>query len=305
VYAFTPKPLQRSYFDTLTVVNRYTIAIVNSRDVYGPRSEEAQCTVISPAHLRTIVDCSARFFHTDTTDTLKYAGVVSDTMRLYTQASNRSRPLAKIEYVDSLGVVFATRICPANTYLFNDTLVWKWDTTGFKRIIVRAYDSGQPPFNQGADTITVGVYALLTINTAATYTASASWIERPIANAFDGTFAWPYVSNNVNPCTVTVVFPNPVSIAAVHVLLGQPGYQSADKDEYLVEGADSTADLVSKNGSFTLIVPRGANVGGIWNFAPVSPPISRKIIRFIVTRTYPGESDGNVHIYELQLFTLK
>ncbi|MDJ1506455.1 carbohydrate-binding domain-containing protein [Xanthocytophaga agilis] len=104
---------------------------------------------------------------------------------------------------------------------------------------------------------------------------------------------------NVNPAIIQLEFSNVQTIDQIRVFLGQPGYAFLDKESWLVEAANTLADLEGKTGSYSLIVPLRSDVGGTYDGVTFAAPIKARLFRFTITQTL---GDGYVHIPELELW---
>ncbi len=118
------------------------------------------------------------------------------------------------------------------------------------------------------------------------------------ASLFDGNDKTPMISKKVNPASIVLVFPRPVNVGVVRLLVGQPG-DASDRNDWWVETADSLADLESKSGSFQKVMEPHKNVGGQWDQAELKPARLAAVWRITVHRM---RRDDYVHIYELEMF---
>jgi hypothetical protein len=123
-------------------------------------------------------------------------------------------------------------------------------------------------------------------------------IGRP-TDCFDEDISTLVRSENINPFNITVTFPRAKDITRARVYLGQPGYAWAETDTWMLVGADSEDDLNTKQGSYQVIISERKGVADCWDTADINTTVSKKIYRFIVTRTI---GDDYVHVPELELF---
>ena len=131
--------------------------------------------------------------------------------------------------------------------------------------------------------------------------SATEWDLGDVLNCFDDDTTTIMRSANINPAFVQVTFTDQVSVSKIRVLLGQPGFPQIDKNDWWVEIADNEDDLLSKTGSYQLIVPTRHDVAGSWDEATLASPANAKIWRFNVERTV---GDDYVHIPELELWTI-
>ncbi len=138
------------------------------------------------------------------------------------------------------------------------------------------------------------------VNNGEAVLSATEWDIGHVNNCFDGDTTTLMRSKNINPAFVQINFNIAQTVSKVRVLLGEPGYSTIDRNDWLVEIADTQEDLDSKSGSYQLIVPRRYDVGGNWDEATFPSRTSAKIWKFNIERVIGH--DDYVHIPELELW---
>ncbi|MFV2071573.1 MAG: arylsulfotransferase family protein [Thermoanaerobaculales bacterium] len=114
----------------------------------------------------------------------------------------------------------------------------------------------------------------------------------------DGDERTALITKGVNPAVFVLVFPEPVEVATIGVLVGQPD-DGSDKNDWWVDAADTVEELSSGRGSFRRVVAPRRRVGGAWDRAGLDPSQKARCWRVTVHRV---KRDDYVHVYELALY---
>ena len=114
----------------------------------------------------------------------------------------------------------------------------------------------------------------------------------------DGDERTAFITKGVNPAVFVLIFPEPVEVATISLLAGQPDDRS-DKNDWWVDAADTVEELETGLGSFRRVVEPRRRVGGAWDRARLDPPLKSRCWRVTVHRV---KRDDFVHVYELALY---
>lgn len=106
-------------------------------------------------------------------------------------------------------------------------------------------------------------------------------------------------SAGISPAFVQIKFEDAVKIAKIRVFVGQPGFL-LDRNNWMLETADSEEDLENRTGSYEMTVAKRLGLLGAWDEVSLPFEKTAKVWRFTMERTVGGPY---VHIHELELWS--